>query len=118
MQNAIEQFFSAWSETDSESRKSTIDGALASSATYSDPRSGSRLSGVDAISEYVGHFSANAPGWSATVDSVDEVNGYAKAIVSFGGPGPDGDRISQQGTYFVEADESGTVVALAGFVGA
>ena len=51
------------------------------------------------------------------VNSVDEVNGYAKAIVSFGGPGPDGQNMAQLGTYFVEADEAGSLVALAGFVG-
>ena len=117
MQVEIERFFAAWSHTDAGSRTATIRGALGEAATYSDPRSGGRLVGVDAISEYVGQFAANAPGWTAVVNSVDEVNGYAKAVVSFGGPGPDGEKMAQLGTYFVEADEAGSLVALAGFVG-
>ena len=88
MQVEIERFFAAWSHTDAGSRTATIRGALGETASYSDPRSGGRLVGVDAISEYVGQFAANAPGWTAVVNSVDEVNGYAKAIVSFGGLAP------------------------------
>lgn len=117
MQTVIERFFAAWSHEDAGSRTATIRGALSETATYSDPRSDGRLIGVEAISEYVGQFSANAPGWSAVVDSVDEVNGYAKAIVSFGGPGPDGEHMAQLGTYFAEVDETGAITALAGFVG-
>lgn len=117
MQVEIERFFSAWSHDDAGSRTSTIRGALGASAIYSDPRSDGRLAGVEAISEYVGQFSASAPGWSAVVESVDEVNGYAKVIVSFGGPGPDGEHMSQLGTYFAEADDGGAIITLAGFVG-
>jgi len=117
MQAAIEQFFSAWSESDDTARHVAIAGALATEATYSDPRSGSRLHGVDAISDYVGNFSANAPGWTARVESFHEVNGYAKATVSFEGRNSDGEHMAQLGTYFGEADPSGAVIALAGFVG-
>ena len=118
MQAAIEQFFSAWAMTDDGERHSAIDSALADGATYSDPRSGGRFDNVDVIAEYVGHFSANAPGWAATVQAVDEVNGYAKVIVNFGGPGPDGEEMSQLGTYFAEANQDGKLIALAGFAGA
>ncbi len=117
MQTVIERFFAAWSHTDAGSRTASIRGALSATATYSDPRSDGRLVGVDAISDYVGQFAANAPGWAAVVDSVDEVNGYAKVIVSFGGPGPDGKPMTQPGTYFAEIDDEGMIVALAGFIG-
>ena len=116
MEAAIQQFFGAWAEADSPARLAAIAAALGDSATYSDPRSDGRISGLEAVADYIGHFSANAPGWSATVDAIDEVNGYAKVVVSFGGPGPDGEHMAQQGTYFVEADSAGKLIALAGFV--
>jgi len=117
MQAAIDRFFFAWSQTDPDARHEAIASALSDTAIYSDPRSDGRLSGLDVISEYVGNFTAGAAGWAAVVDSVDEINGYAKVIVSFGGPGPDGTNMTQQGTYLVEADESGALILLAGFVG-
>lgn len=117
MQTVIERFFEAWSHEDASSRTAMIRLALSETATYSDPRSDGRLVGVEVISDYVGQFSANAPGWSAVVESVDEVNGYAKATVAFGGPGPDGEHMAQLGTYFAEADDNDLLIALAGFVG-
>ena len=117
MHDALTTFFNAWAETDAAARLSMITEALAPGAVYSDPRSGGRFSDLDMIAEYVGHFSANAPGWSATVESADVVNDYAKAIVNFGGPGPDGEPMGQVGTYFAEANADGQIVQLVGFAG-
>lgn len=114
--SALDLFFSAWSETDAATRKALISQAITDDATYSDPRSGARLTGLAAISDYVGMFSASAPGWTATVVASDVINDYARATVSFSGTGPDGTQVVQTGTYF--ADLSGDKIkALAGFVG-
>ena len=117
MADALSTFFGAWSETDAAARTSAIAEALADGAIYSDPRSGERLTTLDAISDYVGNFSANAPGWTARVVNADEINGYIRAIVAFGGTGPDGSDMVQHGTYFAEAGADGKLTLLAGFVG-
>ncbi|AKS45065.1 SnoaL-like domain-containing protein [Octadecabacter temperatus] len=117
MSDALTTFFDAWSEQDASKRANMIASATSPDATYSDPRSGDRLSGHAAISDYVGMFSANAPGWTAKVVSTDEVNGYARSAVAFGGMGPDGNEMTQHGTYFSEADDAGKLVMIAGFVG-
>lgn len=117
MTKSLDDFFAAWSETDAEARMALIAGATTTDATYSDPRSGGRLAGQEAMAEYVGMFSANAPGWTAEVVKSDEVNGYARALVKFGGKGPDGQDMAQHGTYFADLDDTGMIVALAGFVG-
>lgn len=117
MTNALTDFFAAWGEPDAAARTALITGAVSDDFTYSDPRSGARLSGLSAVAEYVGMFSANAPGWAATVDTVDEVNGYLRAKIAFGGKGPDGSDMVQHGTYFGETDDAGKLTMLAGFVG-
>ena len=117
MTKAIEDFFSAWSMQDPDAQASLITQCVAQGGTYSDPRSGARLSGPTAIAEYVSMFSANAPGWSAEITESDTINNYTRAIVKFGGKGPDGQDMAQYGTYFVDLDENGLIVAMAGFVG-
>ncbi len=103
--------------TDSAERGAAIAASLTDDATYADPRSQGRLIGHDAISDYVGMFSANAPGWTATVVSYDEVGGFQRGKVAFGGAGPDGKDMVQHGTYFGETDESGKLMLLVGFAG-
>lgn len=117
MSIALNTFFDAWGTADADARHAKIAESCAADCTYSDPRSGSRLSGVDAIAEYVGMFSANAPGWTASVTSCDVVNDYARAIVAFAGLWPDGTEMAQHGTYFADIDDSGKITMIAGFVG-
>ena len=117
MTSALDTFFSAWSEQDPAARAALISEAIAEPFLYSDPRSGGRLDGLDAVADYVGNFSANAPGWTATVESTAEVNGYVRATVAFGGMGPDGSQMVQHGTYFADTDAEGRLTLLAGFVG-
>ncbi|MEO1796012.1 MAG: hypothetical protein AAFR53_03225 [Pseudomonadota bacterium] len=117
MSASLETFFAAWGESDAATRAGMIAGSLAEGATYSDPRSGGRLSGA-AIADYVGQFSANAPGWTAEVANVSEVNGYLRAKVAFGGKGPDGTDMVQHGIYFADTDDEGRLTLIAGFVGA
>ena len=117
MANATETFFEAWGTADAAERAKLIAGATTLDVTYSDPRSGARLNGQDAVAEYVAMFSANAPGWTASVVSADTVNGYVRAIVAFGGMGPDGSEMVQHGTYFCDTDADGKLSMIAGFVG-
>lgn len=117
MSDAITTFFRAWSETDAEARRALIDNSIARNGIYSDPRSGARLGDNGAIADYVGMFSANAPGWTASVEKSDEVNGYHRVIIAFGGKGPDGTDMVQHGTYFATLDDAGKLTLLAGFVG-
>lgn len=117
MTHALETFFSAWQETDADTRRALITQAFTQGGAYCDPRSGKRLTSVGEISDYVGMFAANAPGWSASVVKTDDVNGFHRALIAFGGPGPDGSVMTQHGTYFGETDADGKLKYLAGFVG-
>ena len=116
MSDALNTFFEAWGTADAEARAALIEQACTADVTYSDPRSGARLAGVGAVAEYVGMFSANAPGWTAKVVSSDDVNGYLRGIVAFGGMGPDGSEMVQHGTYFCDTTD-GKLSMIAGFVG-
>ena len=116
MSAAINTFFEAWGTADADARLGLIKDACTPDVSYSDPRSGARLSGLDAVADYVGMFSANAPGWTAKVVSSDEVNGYLSAIVAFGGMGPDRSDMVQHGTYFCDTSD-GKLSMIAGFIG-
>ena len=87
-QQSIETFFGAWSETDADARLSAIVASCAANGTYADPRTPDPINGVEALAEYVGMFSANAPGWTAEVVKSDEIAGMTRATVAFGGKGP------------------------------
>ena len=116
MNTHLTTFFNAWSETDPDARLNLISAACADNISYTDPRSDGRLSGLSALSDYVGMFSANAPGWTATVVSTDTVGDTNRTIVAFGGKGPDGSDMVQHGTYF-SVQAHGKLVMIAGFVG-
>jgi hypothetical protein len=116
MSDALNTFFEAWGTADADARKGLIKDACSPDVSYSDPRSGARLSGLGAVADYVGMFSANAPGWTAKVVSADEINGYLRAIVAFGGMGPDGSEMVQHGSYFCDTAD-GKLSMIAGFVG-
>ena len=118
MSERLERFFGAWGEADDGARMAALEDALAPGFTYSDPRSNGRVSDIGALNDYLAAFTANAPGWTASVVRSDTVNGYTRALVAFGGPGPDGAKMVQHGTYFAETDDMGRIETLAGFVGA
>ncbi|MEO0485633.1 MAG: nuclear transport factor 2 family protein [Pseudomonadota bacterium] len=115
--SAFTTFFDAWGEADADTRAAMLGSVTSDTTTYSDPRSGGDLTGSAAIADYVRQFSANAPGWTATVENASEVNGYHRLRVAFGGAGPDGTQMVQHGTYFGTL-AGGTITLLAGFVGA
>lgn len=116
MSDALRTFFDAWGTSDARLRHSMIEEACAAEVTYSDPRSDGRLSGTGAVAAYVSQFSEGAPGWTATVDALDEVNGFLRAVVAFGGKGPDGSDMTQHGTYFCQVDND-RLTTIAGFKG-
>lgn len=116
MSDAISTFFDAWALTDANARLEKITDSCSSDVLYADPRSPDSLTGIDALNEYVGMFSANAPGWSASVVKSDSTAGMNRTTVSFGGKGPDGKEMTQLGQYFVELTGN-KISRMVGFVG-
>ena len=109
-------FFDAWQMTEANDRLEKITSAVTTRIQYDDPRTPETIKGIDALSEYVGMFSANAPGWTAKVVKSDTINNMIRATVAFGGMGPDGNEMIQYGQYFVE--KKGDLISrMVGFVG-
>lgn len=116
MPDCITTFFDAWQIGDTDSRLAQIASAVADNIQYDDPRTPETLSGIEAVNDYVGMFSANAPGWSAKVVKSDTTGSVTRATVAFGGKGPDGSEQIQLGQYFVEKDGD-LISRMVGFVG-
>jgi len=116
MKDPVSDFFSTWELTDSAERSKLIANVVSADVHYTDPRTPDTVQGADALSDYVGMFSANAPGWSAKVLSSDSTANVIRATVAFSGPGPDGEDIVQHGQYFVEKDGD-QISRMIGFVG-
>jgi len=116
MEDSITQFFNAWEIADAETRLSTLSNCIDKSTVYLDPRTPDSLVGIDAINEYVGMFSANAPGWAAKVVKMDSIAGTKRVTIAFGGKGADGSEQVQLGQYFVEYDGA-LISRMTGFVG-
>ena len=116
MSDAITGFFGAWGETGAEPRAAAIKAAMADDFVYIDPRVPGPITSLDALADYVGQFSANAPGWSARAVKTDVLHGHARVLVAFGGKGPDGSEMVQHGTYFAEM-AGDRIARLVGFVG-
>lgn len=116
MTDSVATFFDAWEIAEFESRLNQLACALAENIEYSDPRTPEPLSGIAAVNDYVGMFSANAPGWSAKVMKNYTVDGITRVTVAFGGMGPDGKEQIQLGQYFIEKDGH-LITRMVGFVG-
>ena len=116
MTDPIKTFFEALQIQDADARYKKISSAVTKNATYEDPRTPSALNGLQAISDYVGMFSANAPGWMAEVKKQDEIGQVTRVTVAFSGPGADGTSQQQLGQYFIERHD-GLLSRLVGFVG-
>ena len=116
MSDPIATFFDAWELSDADARLEKITAAVSESVQYHDPRTPETVVGVAALADYVGMFSANAPGWSAKVVKSDTTAGVTRVTVAFGGQGPDGSEMVQHGQYFVEMDGD-RVARMIGFVG-
>lgn len=116
MSDAIANFFGAWEIADADTRLAKIKGAVTENVTYDDPRTPETVNGIDALSDYVGMFSANAPGWTASVVKSDTIANVTRATVAFGGKGPDGSEHVQLGQYFVETNGE-RITRMVGFAG-
>ncbi len=116
MTDPIDTFFGAWQLESEDERLETITSAVASSIVYVDPKTQKPITGINALSDYVGMFSTNAPGWSAKVVVSDKTAGMTRATVVFSGTGPDGKEQAQLGQYFVELDGD-LICRMVGFVG-
>ena len=116
MSKRITMFFDAWQIETADARLEKITSAVTADVQYTDPRAPEAIKGVDALNEYVGMFSANAPGWAANVQSSDTVADVTRATVVFAGKGPDGNDMVQYGQYFVEM-EGDLISRMVGFVG-
>lgn len=116
MSDCITIFFDAWQIEDAGTRLAKLNSSLAETIQYADPRTPETVNGIAALNNYVGMFSANAPGWSAKLIKADTVAGVTRVTVAFGGMGPDGSEQVQLGQYFVEK-EGDLVSRMVGFVG-
>ena len=116
MPDSITSFFNAWQLDNAAERLDVITRTTTTSVQYDDPRMPDTLVGANALCDYLGMFSANAPGWTAKVVKSDTNNGMVRVTVSFSGNGPDGTKQTQYGQYFVEK-EGGQISRMVGFVG-
>ncbi|WCN09175.1 hypothetical protein [Marinomonas mediterranea] len=116
MSDSISTFFDAWQIEDANDRLDQITRAVTVGILYDDPRTPNTVTGIDALSHYVGMFSANAPGWSAKVVSKDTIGNVTRANIAFSGLDPDGVEKIQIGQYFVEK-EGDLISRMVGFVG-
>ena len=113
MTDTIQQFFDAWGQPDAARRRDLIAGAMADPFLYADPRTGQDITTLDALSDYVGQFTASAPGWTAAVVQSDGHGDHRRAVVAF----RDAGEARQHGTYVAHLTE-GRIDRLVGFVGA
>lgn len=116
MSDPISTFFEAWQLESPDARFKKITSAVTPNIAYDDPRTPKTVKGIEALSEYVGMFSANAPGWTAKVIASDTTAGLFRVTVAFGGSGPDGKEMIQHGQYFVEI-EGDLISRMVGFAG-
>ena len=116
MSDSITTFFEAWQIEEADIRVAKINSSVTENVRYDDPRTPESLNGISALNNYIGMFSANAPGWSAKVIKSDTVGGVIRVTVAFGGVGPDGSEQIQLGQYYVE--KNGDLISrMVGFVG-
>jgi len=113
MTDAVSTFFDAWGMEEADARQSAISASFAPDATYMDPRTESPLSGPAALAEYVGMFSAQAPGAIAEVTNAETRGGVTRATIAFRMP----NGMEQAGQYFVEHGSDGLITRMVGFVG-
>jgi len=116
MLDPISHFFDAWQLESPDARLEKITSAVTQNIQYDDPRTPQTVKGIDALSEYVGMFSANAPGWVAKVIGSNTTAGMTRTTVAFSGMGPNGTEMVQLGQYFVET-EGDLISRMVGFVG-
>ncbi|MDJ0877605.1 MAG: hypothetical protein QNI86_03280 [Halieaceae bacterium] len=116
MSDCVAKFFEAWQIEEATPRLQKISSSVTENISYDDPRTPETLNGIAALSNYVGMFSANAPGWSAKVVKSDTIANVTRVTVAFSGMGPDDTEQTQLGQYFLEKDGD-LISRMVGFVG-
>lgn len=116
MSDCIKIFFESWQIEEAEPRLANLRRSVVESIQYDDPRTPETIKGIENLNNYLGMFSANAPGWSAKVIKSDTVANVTRVTVAFSGMGPDGSEQIQLGQYFLEK-EGDLLSRMVGFVG-
>lgn len=116
MATAISIFFEAWQIADDEARLSKIASAVNDDVEYDDPRTQNTIKGTQQLSDYVGMFCKNAPGWTAEVKKQDTIGSMNRVTILFSGPGSDGSNQQQLGQYFIKC-KGNSISRMHGFVG-
>ena len=116
MADSVSNFFDARAIQSADERRQVLVTAATDDIEYDDPRTPETVTGINALNDYTGMFTANAPGWSARVIGSGVTAGIARATVAFGGPGPDGKEVTQIGQHFVEM-KGDLISRMVGFVG-
>jgi hypothetical protein len=113
MDDAMEVFFSAWGDTDPESRREKLERALSPDFSYVDPNAPGHLKDFDALDAYVAMFGQMMPGATAEVADFTEHHGHARATVNFLKDG----KTMMQGQYYGRFAHGGQLAHLVGFNG-
>jgi hypothetical protein len=113
MTNMIQTFFDIWRTADAAPPRDLIAAAMADQFVYADPRTDADITPLDGLDNYVGQFTTNAPGLTASVFQTDGHGDHLRAVVAFCENGTP----RQHGTY-VSTLQDGRIARLVGFVGA
>lgn len=113
MSDAIERFFAAWGEADADAREQSLREILSPDITYADPQTPEPITDASALVAYVTMYTQYAPGATAHVTHISNIQGSYRATVEFAMS----DGMKQLGQYFIELDTQSRLTRLTGFVG-
>lgn len=80
---------------------------------YVDPRTDAPITSQTDYNVHLGAFTRQMPGAAATVVSLSEHHGHARATVEFSAGG----KAMMRGQYFADLDGDGRILRLVGFTG-
>ncbi|MDD9725922.1 molecular chaperone GroEL [Roseovarius sp. SK2] len=113
MSDSVRRFFNAWGDGDAEARMAVLNDVLAAGVRYADPRLEEALVGTAAVIDYVGQYSAMAPGAIAQIANMDVRDGIIRATVEF----IMADGHIQPGQFVIEVDSDERLTRIVGFKG-
>ncbi|MGK7654454.1 molecular chaperone GroEL [Roseovarius sp. B08] len=113
MSDSVRRFFNAWGDGDAEARMAVLNDVLATGVRYADPRLDEALVGPAAVMEYVGQYSAMAPGAIVQIASMETRDSITRATVEF----IMADGHIQLGQFVIEMDGDQRLTRVVGFKG-
>ena len=113
MSDSVRRFFNAWGDGDAEARMAVLNDVLAAGVRYADPRLEEALVGTASVIDYVGQYSAMAPGAIAQIANMDVRDGIIRATVEF----IMADGHIQPGQFVIEVDSDERLTRIVGFKG-